>query len=368
MKKRVFSAILVLILCLMLLPVGASAEDDASLDGPPILNALEIREENGAYWAEVQLDTSAVVRNTISMLSSFGKKDVYGGFELALSVDDGPWQSEEITRVGSGDRWSGAFRTGELSGLGTGSRVRAKARYYGKNNDGAAVYSAWTEPVSAVVRDAQGEGGGNGTGSREFNAHEWAKPELQLAESLGLIPKTLLDADLKLPVNRLEFAAVSVKVYEALSGEKAEMAWYNPFTDTSNEDVLKAYGVGITNGVSDTEFAPDQLLNREQAATMLTRVYKKLALQGWTLETDGQFTAAFRKLFTMPEPFADDASISSWAKDSVYFMNSKGVIKGIGNGLFAPRAVTEEEKASGYAQATREQAILIAVRMVQNLG
>ena len=353
---------------MLLLSLGASAEDDASLDGPPIFSALEIREESGAYWAEVQLDTSAVVRNTISVLSSFGRKDVYGGFELALSVDDGPWQSEEIARVGSGDRWSGTFRTGELIGLGAGSRVRARVRYYGKNNDGAAVYSAWSEPVSAVVRDSQrGSDGGNSTGSREFNAHEWAKPELKIAESLGLIPENLLDADLKHPINRLEFAAVSVKAYEALSGQKAEPAWYNPFTDTNDQDVLKAYAVGITNGVSDTEFAPEQLLSREQAATMLTRVYKKIALQGWTRETDGQFTAAFRSLFTMPQAFADDASISSWARDSVYFMSAKGIINGVGNNIFAPRAVTQEEQAAGYAQATREQALLIAVRMVKNL-
>ena len=33
-----------------------------------------------------------------------------------------------------------------------------------------------------------------------------------------------------------------------------------------------------------------------------------------------------------------------------------------------PRAVTSAEAAVGYAQATREQALLIAVRMVEQLG
>ena len=44
------------------------------------------------------------------------------------------------------------------------------------------------------------------------------------------------------------------------------------------------------------------------------------------------------------------------------------VIDGVGGNKFAPRATTESEEATGYAQATREQAILIAKRMVQKLG
>ncbi len=132
--------------------------------------------------------------------------------------------------------------------------------------------------------------------------------------------------------------------------------------------MLKALGVGITIGVSDTLFGPDRLLNREQAATMLSRVYKKIAFDGWTLETDGDYAEAFRALFAMPELFADDGDISSWARDSVYFMAANGVLKGMEGGTFQPRAVTEEQQARGYAQATREQAILIAVRLVKNLG
>ena len=141
----------------------------------------------------------------------------------------------------------------------------------------------------------------------------------------------------------------------------------NPFTDTADTEVLKALNVGITNGLSETEFGPAKLLNREQAATMLSRVYKKVAFEGWTLTTDKDYDEAFRTLFTMPEPFTDDADISSWARDSVYFMVDHGILKGMEGYTFQPRAVTPEQQASGYAQATREQAILIAVRLVQNL-
>ena len=96
---------------------------------------------------------------------------------------------------------------------------------------------------------------------------------------------------------------------------------------------------------------------------MLTRVYKKAKLEGWSISTDANFALTYEK----PEAFADDMNISNWAKDSVYFMAANGIINGIGNNRFAPQNTTPEEEATGYANATREQAIIIATRMVKNL-
>lgn len=195
------------------------------------------------------------------------------------------------------------------------------------------------------------------------NASVLAIPELNKANSMGLVPDSLRGVDLTSPATRAEFVAVSVKVYEALSGTKLVPAASNPFTDTSDAEVLKAYSAGITAGVGGGIFAPDTLLSREQAATMLTRVFKKASMPGWTLETDSRFTLSYTK----PAPFADDANISSWAKDSVYFMAANGILKGTGNNLFSPRPITAAEITANYASATREQVLLIAVRMVENL-
>jgi len=68
-----------------------------------------------------------------------------------------------------------------------------------------------------------------------------------------------------------------------------------------------------------------------------------------------------------PTPFADDAKISDWAKPSVYFMTANKIIAGTGNNMFSPRATTAAEEAALYASATREQALAIAVRTVENL-
>ena len=132
---------------------------------------------------------------------------------------------------------------------------------------------------------------------------------------------------------------------------------------TRDLEVLKAYNLGIVNGIGNGAFGPDNPLYREQCATMLTRVYKKVKIPGWTLDTDDAYTLDYEK----PAAFADDDLISDWAKDSVYFMAANGIIKGIGNNKFAPRNSTTREEAEGYATATREQALLIALRMVKNL-
>lgn len=195
-------------------------------------------------------------------------------------------------------------------------------------------------------------------------ASQWAQSEMDRAEELDLIPDVLVNADLTQPITRMEFAAVSVKTYEALNGTKAIPSVVNPFTDCIDVEVLKAYNIGTIAGTSATTFSPNDQLNREQAAAMLTRVFKRCTLPGWTLATDSQFSLSY----TMPAPFADDRDISGWARDSVYFMASNGIINGKPGNLFAPKNVTTAQEAEGYANATREQALAIAVRMVEKLG
>ncbi len=270
----------------------------------------------------------------------------------------------------------GTFEFEAIPGL---NAVRASKDGYTEGYDFGIVISADAVPYEDYevweARVALQEGEGNpdidfsqfGTTAAWSNASGWAEAELQEAANLGLIPECLNDADMTKPITRAEFAAVSVKVYEALSGQKAAAAAVNPFTDTNDTEVLKAYEVGITTGTSATTFHPDKLLNREQAATMLTRVFKKVAIEGWEMSRDSEFNDIFNAMFEMPEPFADDDRISDWAKASVYFMSAKGIINGTGQNRFSPRAVTDAEVAIGYAQATREQAIAIATRMVKNL-
>lgn len=215
----------------------------------------------------------------------------------------------------------------------------------------------------------------NGKGSADINyllfaagnswsdASAWATEELKKADELGIIPDSLKGENLTKSITRAEFAAIAVKVYENLANTLAIPAMINPFKDTTDVEVLKAFNTGLMVGISIDRFDPNALLNREQAATALTRVFKRATIPEWTFATDVNYVLNF----VWPTRFLDDAQISSWAKESVYFMVSNDIIKGVGNNKFAPRAITSIEQAQGYASATREQALVIALRMIENL-
>lgn len=192
------------------------------------------------------------------------------------------------------------------------------------------------------------------------DASAWATDTLKKADELGLIPDVLKGADLKKPITRKEFAAVCVKIYENLSGTMTTPFSPNPFTDTNDTEVLKAYNFGLMVGTAADKFSPDTILNREQAATALTNVLKR-NLPGW------QKGVTYTLNFTQPAKFADDAKISDWAKPSVYFMVANGIISGMPNNIFAPKNTTSAEQAANYASATREQALVLGVKMVENL-
>ena len=103
---------------------------------------------------------------------------------------------------------------------------------------------------------------------------------------------------------------------------------------------MTAYAAGITTGVTDTTFEPDAYLSREQAATMLARVY--------SLVENRELSPSYSNLFN------DDESISEYARASVYFMSENGIITGVGENMFEPDGT-----------ASREQAVVIAERMFE---
>ena len=180
------------------------------------------------------------------------------------------------------------------------------------------------------------------------NASKWAIEEMDKAETYNLIPDILKGNDMTQLITRQEFAALSVKLYECLIEKNAEIV-AEPFEDIDDENVAKAYGLGITKGISENLFAPEKDISREEVATMLTRTLKAYMPD---LDTSNNTTSKF----------SDDFAISDWAKDSVYFMVSKNIILGIGNNKFAPKNTTADEEAVMYANSTREQALLMSVR------
>jgi hypothetical protein len=194
---------------------------------------------------------------------------------------------------------------------------------------------------------------------------EWARSELERAEKLDLIPEKLKNADLTKNITRAEFAALSVNVYEKLTGIKTIPSSAETFADTEDEEVLKAHNTGLMIGISENTFEPESLLTREQAATAMTRVLKRAYISGWKFSEDQNYTLVFK----MPKKFADDKKISGWAYESDYFMTANGIILGTGDNNFSPKSEIKDEKKdeknNSYANATIEQAIVIGLRLTE---
>ena len=322
-----------------IIPVQPTSYEAPVISNMKVVPPVEHEKEAYVYF---ELDTPDSVFSA-DLYYEMNDESTLDELQAQISVNGGDWVEVYVANshwpLYEGDR-----QTSTTAALTSESHVQLRVRYGGPLG-----YSDWSNVLSV--------------NAPAFEASDWAQAELSQADALGLIPEILDGADLTADITRAEFAAVAVKAYEALANGKAIPAVNNPFTDTTDVEVLKAYNIGAVTGTSATTFDPNALLNREQAATMLTRVFKKVSLVGWTLPTDSQFTLPYEK----PALFADDADISDWAKDSVYFMVANGIINGVGNNKFAPKNVTSADEANGYANATREQALIIAVRMVENL-
>ena len=188
-----------------------------------------------------------------------------------------------------------------------------------------------------------------GSGSFYSDASTWAEAELKKANELGLIPDILKGADMTKPITREEFCELAVLLYEKVTETAAAPAAPNPFTDTANSQILKAYALGITTGTSATTFSPKTLINREQCAAMLFRAIRAIA------PAADYSVAGIRD-------FPDQRDISSWASDATKYMSMLGIIKGDTSGNFMPKATTTAQTAAGYGMATREAAVLMTVR------
>ena len=182
-------------------------------------------------------------------------------------------------------------------------------------------------------------------------ASSWAEPELDKAAEYALITDSIKDK-MNEPITREEFAELAVRLYEKMTGKKAEPVSPNPFTDTKNPEILKANKLGIIQGVGNNKFDPKALTNREQVSTMLAR-----AIRVMVPDADFSIQGA--------PSFSDEKHISSWALEHVKYMSKLGIVKGA-DGKFMPKAVTTAEIASGYASTTCEQAVIMSTRIYEN--
>ena len=145
--------------------------------------------------------------------------------------------------------------------------------------------------------------------------------------------------------------AQMVQVLYNIVGEPA-VTGETPFTDlTANwyqNAVLWAYQTGVTSGMSETTFAPDDPVTREQVTVFLAAFADRVLDRYTPYMWDALF------------PFQDRESISYYARTAMNWACNLGVIKGIP----APGGLRLEPQ--GYA--TREQMAVMLAQFCRELN
>lgn len=291
-----------------------------------------------------------------------------GEMHIALerSIDENYYTQEDMKRVVNGKDVSDNEYENSIKALNINSIDYETWSYLDKiiTSDGViSVINEINEKINLLSKQEEGESRNNEYKSLGYTSG-WGEEAIDTAMKYEILPDKFSkdSTNFTLPINRLEFAEIAVKVYEKLTNSRVSEVSIKEFSDTSDINVIKAYNAGIMVGNTEHEFDPYTSLNREQCATAFTRVVKKAINSNWTFENDSKYHLSF-EMITL---FSDDNDISNWAKESVYFMAANDIIKGIGDNLFAPLNKNSKEEESGYATATREQTLAIAVRIVDN--
>lgn len=170
----------------------------------------------------------------------------------------------------------------------------------------------------------------------------WAATEVNQAVTENLVTDKVM-VDFPAEITREEFCELAVLLYEKMTGIKAVPAAQNPFIDTTNPEILKAYNLGIVGGIGEGKFAPHNKVTREQISAMLLRTLQAAMPN---VPTTAEFKTQFH----------DINNISPWALEAVRFMNGNGILNGStlsdGTSYILPQGNT-----------TREQAILLVLRL-----
>lgn len=169
---------------------------------------------------------------------------------------------------------------------------------------------------------------------------EWAAKDIDYALAVGITDYGK-DYLYKENITREEFCELIYNLI-VLTSDEITAPITDSFTDTKNDKMLMLNGLGIINGKSATEFAPNDYLTREEAATIIVRMVNKV------------FPMAATEMWF---EYDDINEVSEWASDSIQTISNLGFMNGVGNNRFAPKDTY-----------TTEQAIVTLVRVLESAG
>ncbi len=169
---------------------------------------------------------------------------------------------------------------------------------------------------------------------KDLDPAAWYYKEVSGAINLGLFAGV---SGTEFGVDRSITRAQFVTALARLCGKAEPTESVNQFTDVKKgawyyHFVSWAYKKGLVNGVSNTEFAPDRPITRQEMCKMLGSTVEWLS--GKTLSTKNA------------KVFADRGEIADWAKTWVNKCSANGLINGKENNRFVPLGQAKRQEAA----------------------
>ena len=174
------------------------------------------------------------------------------------------------------------------------------------------------------------------------SADSWAVNWINQANELSLLSEINLSGFNK-NVTRLQFADLSVRLAERLTGKTITPADASSFTDTTEVAILKAKAAGIAAGYEVNgkyEFRAQNPITREEICVMLAHVADYVKANGGPALLD--------TVTEIKGTFLDTSTVADWAVKQVALMTNNNIMGGkasdTGN-LIDPKANTALQEA-----------------------
>lgn len=169
----------------------------------------------------------------------------------------------------------------------------------------------------------------------DLGNYPWAKECVEALYNKGIVSKA---EDKKFRpddnITREEFIKLIVcSFYDDLSAKEHDFAdadrneWYSTY-------LWKAYAEGIAMGYEDGRFGVGENITREDMVTMACRAISKLGKMPELKDT------------TVTLNYNDTSHISGYALEYVKFVSEYGIVNGMGDGSFAPKATANRAQAA----------------------
>ena len=278
---------------------------------------------------------------------AYMSEEVYNGWDPTDPAEGNPWHDQDVSEL-SLDSDTLSLTAGEMAALTATSAPEANPILFWKSSNesvakvdskgnvtslGAGCAMVEVSTFNGMTASCWVEVTGELLPYDDVVPGQWYYPELRKAVENSLFSGV---SDTKFAPKGEMTRAMAVQVLYNLKGKPVSSAELS-FEDVTADDwyysaVAWAVSEGIVTGVSETEFAPERAMSRQELATVLWRFNQSPAASGDL------------------SVFTDAGKIAAFAENALAWMVERGLMNGSNGALRPTAAITRAEAAAIFCR------------------